>query len=163
MTWILHAIHFHNRISVVFPIPYSGCWVRYQNGWLSVKMKSQHITHAGQVHECIQTSVIWGQEVSVVCLVSFIWAVGWELRNDINVKYIMLWGQDSSVGIVTCYRLGGLGIESQWGWDFPHLSGLALGPYQSPVQWVPVLFSGGGKAARAWRWPPHLAPRLKKE
>ena len=27
-------------------------------------------------------------------------------------------GQDSSVGIATCYRLDGLGIKSQWGRDF---------------------------------------------
>ena len=31
-------------------------------------------------------------------------------------------GQNCSVGIVTCYRLDGLGIESRWGRDFPHLS-----------------------------------------
>ena len=59
-------------------------------------------------------------------------------------------GQDSSVGIATHYGLEGPGIESQWGRDFLHLSGPALGPCQSPVQWVPVLFPGG-KAARAWR------------
>jgi len=53
------------------------------------------------------------QEVSVVCLVSFIWGVGWELRNDINAKYIMLWGQDSSVSVATCYSLEGPGIESR--------------------------------------------------
>jgi hypothetical protein len=27
-------------------------------------------------------------------------------------------GQDSSVGIATCYRLDGLGFESRWGRDF---------------------------------------------
>jgi hypothetical protein len=37
-------------------------------------------------------------------------------------------GPGSSVGIVTDYRLDGLGFESQWGQDFPHLSRLALGP-----------------------------------
>jgi len=31
--------------------------------------------------------------------------------------------------------LDGLGIECQWGQDFPHLSRLALGLVQSPVQW----------------------------
>jgi hypothetical protein len=28
------------------------------------------------------------------------------------------WGQDSTVGIVTCYGLDSLGIKSQWGPDF---------------------------------------------
>jgi hypothetical protein len=31
-------------------------------------------------------------------------------------------GPGSSVGIATGYGLDGLGIESWWGWDFPHLS-----------------------------------------
>ena len=45
-------------------------------------------------------------------------------------------GRDSSVGIATCYGLGGPGIESRWGRDFLHPSRQVLGPTQSPVQWV---------------------------
>ena len=59
-------------------------------------------------------------------------------------------GWDSVVGIVTRYGLGGPGIESRWGRDFPHLSRLALGPTQPPIQWVLGLFPRG-EAAGAWR------------
>ena len=48
-------------------------------------------------------------------------------------------GQDSSVGIATRYGLGGPGIESRWGRDFPHPSRPALGPTQPPIQWLPGL------------------------
>ena len=51
-------------------------------------------------------------------------------------------GWDSSVGIATRYGLDGPGIESQWGRDFPHPSGPALGPTQPPVRWVPGLSLG---------------------
>jgi len=37
-------------------------------------------------------------------------------------------GRDSSLSIATRYGLDGLGIESRWGWDFPHPSRPALGP-----------------------------------
>ena len=43
-------------------------------------------------------------------------------------------------------RSVGLGIESRWGWDFPHPSRLAMGPKQPPIQWAPGL-SPEGKAA----------------
>jgi hypothetical protein len=49
---------------------------------------------------------------------------------------------DTSVGIATCYGLDGLGIESQWKQDFPHLSRPFLRPKQPPVQWVPGFFPG---------------------
>jgi hypothetical protein len=39
--------------------------------------------------------------------------------------------RDSSVGIVTHYRMGGLGIEFQWGRNFPNP---ALGPTQYSIQ-----------------------------
>jgi hypothetical protein len=62
-------------------------------------------------------------------------------------------GWDSVVGIATRYGLDGPEIESRWGRDFSHPSRPALGPTQPPIQWVPGLFPGG-KAARAWSWPP---------
>ena len=51
-------------------------------------------------------------------------------------------GRDSSVGIATRYGLEGLGIESRWGRDFPHLSTPSLRPTQPPVKWVPGLSRG---------------------
>ena len=48
----------------------------------------------------------------------------------------------NSVGVVTGYGLDGPRIESRWKRDFPHLSRPALGPTQTPVQWVPGLSLG---------------------
>jgi hypothetical protein len=54
--------------------------------------------------------------------------------------------------ILICYGLNGPGIESRWGWDFPHPSRTALGPTQPPIQWVPDR-SRGYQAAGSWCWP----------
>jgi hypothetical protein len=47
-----------------------------------------------------------------------------------------LGSRDSIVGIATHYGLDDLGIEYQWGRDFPHLSRLALRPTKLPIQWA---------------------------
>jgi len=46
----------------------------------------------------------------------------------INAEYSLFCGPGGSVGIATGYGLGGPGIESRWGRDFPHLSRPALRP-----------------------------------
>jgi len=58
------------------------------------------------------------------------------LLGQIRAVLLPVWDRDSSVGIANRYGLDGLGIESRWGRDFPHLSRLALGANQPPVQWV---------------------------
>jgi hypothetical protein len=46
----------------------------------------------------------------------------------------------SIVGVATYYGLDGSGIESRWEQSFPQTSRPAVGPCQSPIQWVPGLF-----------------------
>ena len=54
----------------------------------------------------------------------------------------------SSIGIVTCYGLGGPGIESRWGRDFLHHSRPALGPTRFLYTVYRVFREG--KADGAW-------------
>jgi hypothetical protein len=44
--------------------------------------------------------------------------------DNISSPFIQTWGRNNidCTSIVTCYRLDGLGIESQWELDFPHPS-----------------------------------------
>ena len=62
----------------------------------------------------------------------------------------LLGGQDSVLGIATCYGLHGPGFEPRWELDFSYPSRSALGSTQLPVQLVAGHFPGG-KAAGAWR------------
>ena len=70
------------------------------------------------------------------------------LFNSDSAVTELLRGPDNSIGMATHYGLGGQGIESRSGRDFPHRSRPALGPTQSPIQWIPGF--SGAKAAGAW-------------
>jgi hypothetical protein len=71
-------------------------------------------------------------------------------------------GQGSSVGVVTDYRLDGLG-SNPGGDEIFRLSIPVLGPTQPPVKWVPGL-SRGLKCGRGMLLTTHplLVPRLWK-
>jgi hypothetical protein len=64
---------------------------------------------------------------------SMLSSVGEGLFREEHFSYS---GPGSIVGIATGYGLDGPGIESRWGARF---SLPALGPTQSPVQWLPGL------------------------
>jgi hypothetical protein len=72
-------------------------------------------------------------------------------------------GRDTAVGIATRYALVDPGIDYRWQRDFPHLSRLALGPTQPPIQLVPGLFPGVKRPGRGFDHSSYLAPRLKEE
>jgi len=58
-----------------------------------------------------------------------------ELQSNTNIQlYMCICGP-----VYRHYGLGGPGIESRWGRDFPHLSRQALKPNQPPIQWLPGL------------------------
>jgi hypothetical protein len=76
----------------------------------------------------------------------------------VNSSYLKLYsgvGRDSAVGVATCCRLDGSGIECRWGAIFcaPIQSGPGTHPASCRLQWVPGLFPGS-QAAGAWRWLP---------
>jgi len=52
------------------------------------------------------------------------------------------YGTGSVVSIATAYGLDGRGFQSRWGWDFPHLTRLALKPIHPPIKRVPGLSRG---------------------
>ena len=51
-------------------------------------------------------------------------------------------GPGNVVDIANGYGPDGLGFESRWERDFPHLSRPVLGPIQPPVRWAPGLSRG---------------------
>ena len=65
-------------------------------------------------------------------------------------------GRDIVIGLATVYGLDGLGIETRWRRDLPHLSIPALGPTHSNVQLVPPVL--GPTHSHVQLVPPVLGP-----
>jgi hypothetical protein len=79
---------------------------------------------------------VWSSGPTVI--ITLINLYCWQLTYVITRTSIILQcGPGSVVGMATGYGLDGQGIESRWRRDFPHLSRLALGLNQPPVQRVP--------------------------
>jgi hypothetical protein len=74
-------------------------------------------------------------------------------------------GPGSSVGIATDYGLDGRGSNpgEGGGRDFLRLSRPALGPTQSPVQWVPGLSGGKVRPGRAADHSPPSSAEVMEE
>ena len=80
-----------------------------------------------------------------------------------DTKYLKHVARDSSVGIATRYGLDGPKMESRWEARFSAL--VQTGPGAHPASYTlgtgsfPVVMRPG----RGVDYPPHLAPRLRKE
>jgi hypothetical protein len=75
--------------------------------------------------------------------------------------FFLVGDRNSSVGIATCYRLGGPGIESLWGRDFSHPSRKTRGPPSLLYNGYRV--SPGIKTNGTWLWSPTPSSAEVKE
>ena len=69
----------------------------------------------------------------------------------------------SIAGIAIFYGLNSLGIASQSTRYFQHISRLALGPIQPPVQWEPGLFQGDNAPGRGVDHPALSRAEVKEQ
>ena len=65
-------------------------------------------------------------------------------------------------GVIVWYDGVMPGIKFRWGWDFLHPSTPTLGPTQTPVQWVPGLFSWVKRPGRAMDHPSPSSVEVKE-
>ena len=85
------------------------------------------------------------------------------IQFNSNIRpFLCCRGRDSSVGIATRYGLEGLGIESRWRRDFPHLSRTGPGAHPASCTMGTASFPGVKRPGRDVVHPPHLVPRSRK-
>jgi hypothetical protein len=102
--------------------------------------------------KCHAPPVYPGKDTRYPCLREAGWATRLVCTCAENLvptaMYVCMAGRDGVVGIETRYGLDGLGIESRWERDFPHLSRPVVDSTQLPTQRALGLFPGR-KAVRA--------------
>ena len=113
-----------------------------------VKMMTMNLSVCQQQRlplECSHTrsaALVVSDTDTSVCCATYVWSI------TVSDIFLALYlsnsvGRDSVDGTATRYKLGSPRIESRRGRDFSHPSRPALGPTQTPVQWVRVPFHGG--------------------
>jgi hypothetical protein len=85
------------------------------------------------------------------------------LANSISGQQFNFQISPTEVGIETRYGWYGLGIESRWWRDFPHLLRPVMRPAQPPIQWVPGLFPGFERPGHDADQPPISSAKVKKK
>ena len=100
---------------------------------------------------CLE-AMFFTSNLRTCCAMSWWQRHGCEQLCHSGLSLFIMVGQNSVVSVATRYALDSLGSESQWRWDYPHPSSLALKPTQLPEQWVPDLFPWS-KMDRVWCWP----------
>jgi hypothetical protein len=95
--------------------------------------------------------IFWLKDYTVDCMLKCI------LSSTLGLV-----GRENAVGIATCRRLDGPGIECRWEWDLPQPSRPALGPIQPPVKWVPGLFHKVKRPGRGVDHPPQSSAVWRK-
>jgi hypothetical protein len=80
----------------------------------------------------------------------------------LRIYILVVVGLQFSVGIETVYGLGGHGIESRWGRNFPLPSRPTLGPTQPPTQWVPGNFRWVKRPGCGVKHPPPSSAEVKE-
>jgi len=85
------------------------------------------------------------------------------VRLECSQTHVVNRGPGSVDGIAAGYGLDDQGIESRRGRNFPHLSRLALGPTQPPVQWYRVFPGGKERPGRDADPSPPSSAVVKKE
>jgi hypothetical protein len=89
----------------------------------------------------------------------------WTHFEQLNTFFFVFYSKFPTllwVVIATRYELDGPGIQSRWGWDFPHPSRPVLGPIQNPIQWVSVLFPRIKRPGRGVDHPLPLNAEVKE-
>jgi hypothetical protein len=75
-------------------------------------------------------------------------------------RYASAVGQDSSVGIATCYRLDGPGFESHWG--VRYYAPIQTGPGAHPASYTLGLYWGAQRPGRSADHPPPSSDEVKE-
>jgi hypothetical protein len=151
-TCMKHHAATHQNITVFTLITVRASKLKHKaQNWLHLEVWSSSWWKNSSFRQILRTCILKDGEFCCIPITTAPDKLYWEPRTTItlfpqmvyltNPMTDMCW--DSVVGTATGYGLDSPRIESQWGWGDLHLSRLALGSAESPVQWVEGFFPRG--------------------